>query len=302
MKNVVFTENFPSLQVVQAYLDPTVDKSEETFAWAKPDIEGLIEFARRKFGWTPLKSKEILSPVIKRMEENQSQRSIRDYFHTKNKLLSEVSEGKMSERVRKAVKRIANEKVDSSDEEGKPKKMPRKRKAAKKKTEEKLGEINRNNINDLDANKKDNLVEKQSLLSSNEAGPSKKRKARKPKAKLEPGRINMDADLKVLQKTRIESRKKLEEMQKELKKTLEKEMKKVNEAKAKVPIVNVHKPERIPQKEKEKADMLKTKLKAIETLRKSKRGPGYVKKGKRSKRLPKEDAGLSEESSEEDAT
>lgn len=66
LKNVVFTDNFPSVQVVQAYLDPTVDKSDEAFTWSKPDIVGLIDFAREKFGWTQLKSREILNPVIKR--------------------------------------------------------------------------------------------------------------------------------------------------------------------------------------------------------------------------------------------
>lgn len=52
----------------------------------------------------------------------------------------------------------------------------------------------------------------------------------------------------------------------------------------------------IPQRERAKVDSLKSKLKAIEVFRKSKQGPGFVKKGKKVVRLVKAEAELSESS------
>lgn len=66
LKNLAFSQTFPSLTVVEAYLTPTVDSSDEKFTWAKPDINSLKIFAKQKFGWTDCKSEEILKPVIKR--------------------------------------------------------------------------------------------------------------------------------------------------------------------------------------------------------------------------------------------
>lgn len=54
--------------------------------------------------------------------------------------------------------------------------------------------------------------------------------------------------------------------------------------------------EYIPQREKDKANALKKKLRAIEVFRKSKKGPGYMKKKKKTTREIKENAELSESS------
>lgn len=58
----------------------------------------------------------------------------------------------------------------------------------------------------------------------------------------------------------------------------------------------LHAKEIIPQKEKDKAELLKNKMKAVEIFRKSKKGPGYVKSRKLRKQEPLEDANLSESS------
>lgn len=56
--------------------------------------------------------------------------------------------------------------------------------------------------------------------------------------------------------------------------------------------------ETIPQKERDKSLLLKNKMKAIELFRKSKQGPGFVKKRKRTEIQPKDEAELSESSSD----
>nr|CAH7741902.1 unnamed protein product [Callosobruchus chinensis] len=106
LKNINFTENFPSPQVVKAYLEPEVETSKEEFSWSKPDIIGLTVYAKEKFSWSSKKAEEILNPVIKRMEEYHVQKSIKDYFKTKFKAPSDDAKEKMSKRVKTAIERI----------------------------------------------------------------------------------------------------------------------------------------------------------------------------------------------------
>lgn len=42
LHNIHISDGFPSLQVVQAYLQPEVETSDEQFSWGKPDVVGLI--------------------------------------------------------------------------------------------------------------------------------------------------------------------------------------------------------------------------------------------------------------------
>lgn len=213
LKNVEIKEGFPNIQIIQAYLEPTIDKSKEEFSWGKPDTFALIEYAKKKFGWTKIKSEEILKPILKRMKENLSQKTIKDYFKIKHKIDNKEFDAMISKRVKKAVERIGKGKTDSSDEE-----------------------------------------------------------------------------LKILKETKTRSKKKVKEIEKEVKEKVD-----VPQSKR---AVNLHnKKDFIPQKEKEKANLLRTKLKAIVVFRKSKQGPGYTQKRKKLVRQPKEDAELSESSS-----
>lgn len=58
----------------------------------------------------------------------------------------------------------------------------------------------------------------------------------------------------------------------------------------------VRKKETIPQKARDQTTLLRNKLKAIEVFRKGKQGPGYVPKRERKRRMPKDEAELSESS------
>lgn len=252
LKNVQIGEQFPSLQVIKAYLEPAVETSDEEFSWSKPDRENLIEFARQKFGWHQTKTEKILDPIIKRLEETGAQTKITNYFKVKHKIQRNFAEDKMSKRVKLAL----NNKDKDSDNDTDESSNPGKTKKEKKKP-------SRGN------NKTKKCVEEST----------------------------MDEDVKVLNDTKKLSRHKVKEMKIALNEMLLKMEREANAPSTSTVISNrVHRKEAIPQKEKQKADLLKSKLKAVEVFRKSKQGPGYIKKRKKVVRVPKEDAGLSESS------
>lgn len=368
LKNVTFTHNFPSLQVLQAYLEPTVETSKENFSWSKPNFAGLTDFAKKKFGWSQIKTEEILKPVIKKVEENQAQRSIKEYFKTVYKADSTDAQNQMSKRVQSAVKKIGKTPEELIAEEmealsNKKQKRSRSRKSVNKETESqektkrtrkkkceatcssetvtKIGE----NINNLETNVKDpkkkkpknkskktvenNLEEmvvtptdssvqikqvdeedlkkykniamelKQRRQKRNDS--SKKvdnlfKKKNKPPSKTTlsneviPAVLEEDEEIQLLKATTSRSLKRTEEIEQEVKN----EVKQVK----KQCLPNIHKREVIHQKLREKSDLLRNKLRAIEVFKKSRKGPGYVSKREKRRVLPKEDAELSENSSE----
>lgn len=136
LKNIELAENFPSLDVARAYLEPTVDTSSENFTWGAPDKETLIDYARTKLGWTRLKTEELLNPVLKKLSEKK-QSTIKDYFKMQMSKKFNGTE-KLSKRVQKAIEKMENkesdEKQEYPDEEVKPKRSrgkPGKRKLPK---------------------------------------------------------------------------------------------------------------------------------------------------------------------------
>ena len=62
---------FPGLNIIEAYMAPAVDSSQDKFSWDKPDAALLAEFAREKLGWDRERIDEVLQPVMKKMSQNQ---------------------------------------------------------------------------------------------------------------------------------------------------------------------------------------------------------------------------------------
>jgi DNA excision repair protein ERCC-5 len=62
--------------VVQAYIDPVVDKSTDPFEWAEPDDKALVEFCERKMEWTGDYTMSLLRPAIEAYKTRFSQTRI----------------------------------------------------------------------------------------------------------------------------------------------------------------------------------------------------------------------------------
>lgn len=70
IKNAEIIPGFPSTAVVEAYLHPMVDESDEAFSWAKPNVKLIQNYTKLKFGWPPEKCNELLMPVMKKLLES----------------------------------------------------------------------------------------------------------------------------------------------------------------------------------------------------------------------------------------
>nr|XP_019535864.2 DNA repair protein complementing XP-G cells homolog [Aedes albopictus] len=125
LKNIEFTEGFPSSGVVEAYMFPTVDSNKEPFSWGYPDVESLRDFTKQKFGWPQAKFNDVIMPVIKRLDERKSQASIKNYFKVQSAVAT--NQLKVSKRVQSAVDVMAG-KITEEPAKSPKKKVTRKRK------------------------------------------------------------------------------------------------------------------------------------------------------------------------------
>lgn len=128
-----------SFQVVEAYLAPTVDDSQESFSWGSPDVESIIEFNRKNFGWTRLKTNEILGPVLKKISEKKTQSTIKNYFAVKSAI--SIKQMSVSKRVQNAVNKMSadykpDEEKDETKTAAKPKRGKRKQTVASTSSDE----------------------------------------------------------------------------------------------------------------------------------------------------------------------
>lgn len=75
-------QHFPSREVVDAYLRPVVDSSNEEFEWNCPDLDALREFCLKKFGWDIEQTDNKVVPIVQRYNQtlSQSQRRIETFF------------------------------------------------------------------------------------------------------------------------------------------------------------------------------------------------------------------------------
>ncbi|KAL0127554.1 hypothetical protein PUN28_003078 [Cardiocondyla obscurior] len=115
LRNMKLDRDFPNQAVVQAYLFPTVDESKDTFTWGKPNVVLLCDYTRNKFGWTKGKFDDTIIPVLRKMEENRSQKLLDMYFEGKASTRS--IEPNLSKRVQKALRRLNNDDVESNVED-----------------------------------------------------------------------------------------------------------------------------------------------------------------------------------------
>eukprot|EP00045_Choanoeca_perplexa_P015368 m.192554 g.192554 ORF g.192554 m.192554 type:complete len:1442 (-) comp16964_c0_seq1:1864-6189(-) len=77
---VVLPKGFPNPLVYKGYMEPVVDKDDETFEWGKIDVEGLRDLVRVKLGWEAKRADDHVLPVIRQANEKKAQRKINSYF------------------------------------------------------------------------------------------------------------------------------------------------------------------------------------------------------------------------------
>jgi DNA excision repair protein ERCC-5 len=65
--------NFPADHILNAYLNPVVDKSTQRFSWGVPDVDNLVHFCARNIGWEASETKRMLDPIMKRLQNGMRQ-------------------------------------------------------------------------------------------------------------------------------------------------------------------------------------------------------------------------------------
>ncbi|XP_053162403.1 DNA excision repair protein ERCC-5 isoform X2 [Hemicordylus capensis] len=99
LRQLQLTPGFPNPAVAEAYLHPVVDESKGSFVWGRPDLEQIREFCQSHFGWTKTKTDEVLLPVLKQLNAQQTQLRIDSFF----RLAQQDKQAIKSQRLRRAV-------------------------------------------------------------------------------------------------------------------------------------------------------------------------------------------------------
>ncbi|XP_066518116.1 DNA excision repair protein ERCC-5 [Hoplias malabaricus] len=115
LRNLKLHAGFPNPAVAQAYLQPAVDQSEGSFSWGRPQLQLIKEFCFSRFGWSSRKTEETLQPVLKQLNNQQTQLRIDSFF----RMEQQEKQAIRSQRLRRAItclKRKDREGVDGDDE------------------------------------------------------------------------------------------------------------------------------------------------------------------------------------------
>ncbi|KAL5237165.1 hypothetical protein ACI65C_004575 [Semiaphis heraclei] len=122
LKSTKIGNDFPNKAVINAYLHPIVNESNESFNWGTPQVDSIIQFAQTNFDWDISKTKSKLAPVLKKVSERTTQTTLDSFVKALPKL-SSTNTG-MSKRVNQAVKRLRNDSssVESNKNSGNSKK------------------------------------------------------------------------------------------------------------------------------------------------------------------------------------
>ncbi|XP_025945416.1 DNA repair protein complementing XP-G cells isoform X2 [Apteryx rowi] len=99
LRDLQLSSGFPNPAVAEAYLKPVVDETRGSFIWGKPDVEQIREFCQDHFGWTRTKIDEVLLPVLKQLNSQQTQLRIDSFF----RLAQHEKQAIKSQRLRRAV-------------------------------------------------------------------------------------------------------------------------------------------------------------------------------------------------------
>ncbi|XP_068163206.1 DNA excision repair protein ERCC-5 homolog isoform X2 [Antennarius striatus] len=118
LRHLKLHPGFPNPAVAQAYLQPAVDQTDSSFSWGRPQLDMIKEFCLSRFGWSSRRTEETLQPVIKQLNNQQTQLRIDSFFR-----MEQQEKAIRSQRLRRAVTcmkrkdREGGEEEDDSEEE-----------------------------------------------------------------------------------------------------------------------------------------------------------------------------------------
>lgn len=99
LRKLKVPNSFPSEVVVNAYLNPNIDKSSEEFSWSLPNLDLIRKFCISKMSWSSKKIDDDLLPLIKKINETTVQSSIEAFFNYQ----TTSSFSKQSQRMKNAI-------------------------------------------------------------------------------------------------------------------------------------------------------------------------------------------------------
>ncbi|TNV83986.1 hypothetical protein FGO68_gene12660 [Halteria grandinella] len=102
-----FPNDFPSLDVIMAYKEPSIDPSKDPFSWSQPDFKQLTTFALTNLNWTQRDLDQYFIQVEKRMKEHSDKKkgTLEQYFQKEERFAIVKSQ-----RVAQAVNDLRNKK------------------------------------------------------------------------------------------------------------------------------------------------------------------------------------------------
>lgn len=100
-------DNFPNHVVVDAYLKPSVDDSNEPFDWTKPDLDLLRDFGKRKLNWPTSKVDDLVCPVLKKLNSNETQSKLGAFFDIHSTSINTSTEFH-SKRLKNAISKLTD--------------------------------------------------------------------------------------------------------------------------------------------------------------------------------------------------
>ncbi|XP_028999263.1 DNA excision repair protein ERCC-5 [Betta splendens] len=99
LRDLKLQPGFPNPAVAQAYLHPAVEQSESSFSWGRPQLDMIKEFCLSRFGWSSRRTEETLQPVMKQLNNKQTQLRIDSFFRMEQQDKQTIR----SQRLRRAV-------------------------------------------------------------------------------------------------------------------------------------------------------------------------------------------------------
>jgi DNA excision repair protein ERCC-5 len=76
----VLADSFPAQNVIDAYLQPQVDRSKQRFEWGRPDDAMLRAFCQGTLGWGAQQCEPVLRDILRQHDIHETQRTMQTFF------------------------------------------------------------------------------------------------------------------------------------------------------------------------------------------------------------------------------